>query len=147
MIAGETHNLNAGALAPVQDEVSIQPRLIEGNIPRELNGSLIRNGPNPFSGAFSGHDVLDWWPEAAMVHSIRFDHGTVTQYANRWVRTAQWANYHNSDATHLVEVSLKRLQLIGRQCRVDMQYDVRNLRSHDGLHVPARCLALTLFSA
>jgi carotenoid cleavage dioxygenase-like enzyme len=55
-------DLNNGALAPVADEHTGKPRVISGVIPPELNGSLVRNGPNPLSGQFSGQDVLNWWP-------------------------------------------------------------------------------------
>lgn len=59
-------DLNHGALAPVQDEVDLQNISIHGRIPRELNGMLVRNGPNPLNGHFEGNDVLSWWPEAAI---------------------------------------------------------------------------------
>lgn len=63
-------DLNSGALAPVADEVERFDFSVTGNIPRELCGTLVRNGPNPFSGRFTGSDVLSWWPEAAMLHFI-----------------------------------------------------------------------------
>ena len=65
----------------------------------DLNGTLIRNGPNPFAGKFAGTDVLDWWPEAAMLHGISFAGGEVTQYRNRWVQTQNYAAYNREDVT------------------------------------------------
>lgn len=85
-------DLNSGALAPVVEEVHAEHLSVTGTIPQELNGMLIRNGPNPFSGRFSGDDVLDWWPEAAMLHGLRFEQGRVSSYTNRWVRTRNWAD-------------------------------------------------------
>jgi len=81
------------AFAPVTDEVELRVPAVTGTIPRELNGSLLRNGPNPFSGRFAGEDVQYWWPEAAMLHGITFAAGEVPTYRNRWVRTRQWAGH------------------------------------------------------
>lgn len=61
-----TIDLNAGALAPVADEIDAVDLRVSGAIPRELNGVLVRNGPNPLRGRFDGSDVLSWWPEDAM---------------------------------------------------------------------------------
>jgi len=66
-----TLDLNSGALAPVTHETLEETLQCIGTIPEELNGTLIRNGPNPFTGQFSGNNVLDWWPEAAMLHGLR----------------------------------------------------------------------------
>ena len=87
-------DLNSGALAPVADEVEVFDLPVTGTIPAELAGTLIRNGPNPFSGRFNGTDVLSWWPEAAMLHAISFAGGTARAYRNRWVRSSGWANHH-----------------------------------------------------
>jgi len=85
-------DLNSGALAPVADETEVEPLEVVGEIPDGLNGMLVRNGPNPFAGRFTGKDVLDWWPEAAMVHGVTFADGQALAYRNRWVRTQNWAN-------------------------------------------------------
>jgi len=53
-------NLNAGATAAVLDEVDLIDLPVTGTIPHELNGVLLRNGPNPLRGSFEGNDVLDW---------------------------------------------------------------------------------------
>ncbi len=84
-------DLNAGALAPVSDEVDVPTPAVTGVIPRDLDGTLIRNGPNPLDGRFSGQGVLDWWPEAAMLHAVTFRDGRAVEYRNRWVRTRRWA--------------------------------------------------------
>lgn len=86
-------DLNGGALAPVVDEYETTVLEVIGEIPEGLHGTLIRNGPNPFSGHFEGTDVLDWWPEAAMLHGISFCHGRVVGYKNRWVETQNRADY------------------------------------------------------
>ncbi len=89
-------DLNAGALAPVADEVNVRQLPVTGILPEGLTGTLVRNGPNPYSGAFSGSGMLDWWPEAAMVHGIRLEQGNALEYANRWVRTRQWAGHFDA---------------------------------------------------
>lgn len=70
-----TIDLNFGALAPVNDEVDLDDIPVLGEIPRALNGLLVRNGPNPLLGRFEGNTVLDWWPQAAMLHGIAFHDG------------------------------------------------------------------------
>lgn len=92
-------NLNAGALAPVVDEVHLIDLPTVGSIPPDLNGVLLRNGPNPLQGRFEGHDVLSWWSEAAMLHAISFEEGRVVSYRNRWARTRRWAQVHDPDST------------------------------------------------
>jgi carotenoid cleavage dioxygenase len=87
-------DLNRGATAPVYDEVDIERLPVTGTIPLELNGTLVRNGPNPLNGRFAGNDVLHWWPEAAMLHAIAFEHGRAVRYRNRWLRTRRWASMH-----------------------------------------------------
>ena len=92
-----TVNLNAGALAAVIDEIDLRNPPVTGTIPPDLNGTLVRNGPNPLRGRFEGNDVLSWWPEAAMLHGLSFCDGQVTGYRNRWARTQQWARVHDPD--------------------------------------------------
>ncbi len=82
-----TFDLNRGALAPVADEADLVDLRVTGAIPPELDGTLLRNGPNPPAGRFEGNDVLSWWPEAAMLHAISFERGRATGYRNRWLRT------------------------------------------------------------
>ena len=99
-------NLNIGALAPVVNEVDLVDLCAVGEIPRDLNGVLVRNGPNPLSGRFEGNDVLSWWPEAAMLHGVSFQDGRVMAYRNRWARTRQWARVHDPDvAPSLLETN------------------------------------------
>lgn len=89
-----TFDLNSGAIAPVADEADLVDLRVTGCVPRELNGMLLRNGPNPLRGRFAGNDVLSWWPEDAMLHALSFEDGRVTGYRNRWARTRRWADVH-----------------------------------------------------
>lgn len=90
-------DLNTGATAPVADEIDLVDLPVTGTVPRDLNGVLVRNGPNPLRGHFEGTDVLSWWPEDAMLHGISFQEGRVTGYRNRWARTQRWARVHAPD--------------------------------------------------
>jgi carotenoid cleavage dioxygenase-like enzyme len=82
---------NKGAFAAVSDECERFSLRVEGEIPLELNGALIRNGPNPLSGKFNDNSVLSWWPESAMLHSIAFSNGDAVAYRNRWIHNQNWA--------------------------------------------------------
>ncbi len=87
-------NLNSGALAPVASEIDTRSLRVTGEIPTELHGVLLRNGPNPLSGQFDTHDLLSWWSEAAMFHALYFNNGVAERYRNRWARTQRWGAYH-----------------------------------------------------
>lgn len=97
METGGIPDLNAGALAPVTDEVELTDLPVQGCLPEVLNGMLVRNGPNPYTGAFSGEGMLSWWPEAAMVHGIHLKPGAAPGYRNRWLRTRGWARHFEAD--------------------------------------------------
>lgn len=84
-------DLNTGALAGVSDEADLLDLPISGTLPTELDGMLIRNGPNPLNGRFEGDGVLNWWPEAAMLHAVTLGGGRAVGYRNRWARTRRWA--------------------------------------------------------
>ncbi|KWA33468.1 carotenoid oxygenase family protein [Burkholderia territorii] len=101
-----TFDLNRGAIAPVADEINVVDLRVTGTIPPELDGTLLRNGPNPPGGRFDGNDVLSWWPEAAMLHAIAFERGRAAGYRNRWARTRRWANVHAPEqAPHLPDTN------------------------------------------
>lgn len=93
----ETLDLNQGALAPVTDEVTIAELDVSGQIPTGLDGTLIRSGPNPFDGRFSGGDMLSWWVAPAMVHGVALDNGTARWYRNRWVETGHRKRLSETD--------------------------------------------------
>lgn len=78
-------DLNQGAIAPVADEVDLTEGItVDGHLPDELDGILIRNGPNPHDGRFSGRTMLDWWTAPGMLHGLAISRGRVDWYRNRW---------------------------------------------------------------
>ncbi len=72
-----------GIFAPVRDEITAGDLEVVGEIPRDLNGVHLRNGPNP------RHPVegrYHWFDGDGMVHAMSFENGRA-RYRNRWVRT------------------------------------------------------------
>ena len=73
-----------GPYAATHDEVTLHGlEVLAGEIPDDLNGVYVRNGPNP-----QHHPVgrYHWFDGDGMVHSVHFADGAAT-YRNRWVRT------------------------------------------------------------
>jgi carotenoid cleavage dioxygenase len=60
---------------------------IEGELPRELEGTLYRNGPNP---QFAPRGRYHWFDGDGMIHAFRLGDGRAS-YRNRWVRTARFS--------------------------------------------------------
>ena len=59
---------------------------VQGEIPRNLNGTLYRNGPNP---QFAPRGHYHWFAGDGMVHAFQIEDGEIT-YRNRWVRTPKF---------------------------------------------------------
>jgi len=60
---------------------------VEGELPRELHGTLFRNGPNP---QFAPRGRHHWFDGDGMIHAFRLRDGRAS-YRNRWVRTSRFA--------------------------------------------------------
>lgn len=69
--------------APVDTEIDAGDLVVIGEIPADLNGLYVRNGPNPM---FSPPGRYHWFDGDGMLHAIHFRDGKAT-YRNRWVRT------------------------------------------------------------
>ena len=73
-----------GANAPVDREIVATELPVIGELPKDLNGVYVRNGPN-------ARFAPDWRYHAydgdGMLHALRFENGKAS-YRNRWVRTA-----------------------------------------------------------
>ncbi len=72
-----------GPFAPTYDELTLRDLDVEGEIPGDLNGVYVRNGPNP---QFEPIGRYHWFDGDGMVHAVHFHDGTA-DYRNRWVRT------------------------------------------------------------
>jgi len=73
-----------GGFAPVEREIAVDLTDIEGEIPRDLHGMHVRNGPNR---QFAAPGRYHWFDGDGMLHALRFEGGRV-QYQNRWIATA-----------------------------------------------------------
>lgn len=72
-----------GNYAPVQDEVTAFDLEIVGELPRELCGRYLRNGPNPASQVDA--NTHHWFLGDGMVHGVRLRDGKADWYRNRFV--------------------------------------------------------------
>ncbi|GAA0504373.1 carotenoid oxygenase family protein [Pigmentiphaga daeguensis] len=73
----------SGGFEPVDQELH-EPLLdVEGEIPRDLTGIYVRNGPNR---RFASTGRYHWFDGDGMLHAVRFEGGRAT-YQNRWVMT------------------------------------------------------------
>jgi carotenoid cleavage dioxygenase-like enzyme len=78
-------------LAPIPMECDAPFLKIQGELPRELNGTLYRNGPNPQFEAPSAH----WFVGDGMLHAFHLENGRAS-YRNRWIRTPKWQAEHDA---------------------------------------------------
>jgi carotenoid cleavage dioxygenase len=74
-----------GNFAPVSDEVTAVDLEVIGQIPAELEGRYLRNGPNPV--AVDRPEQHHWFAGAGMVHGVRLRDGRAEWYRNRYVRS------------------------------------------------------------
>jgi carotenoid cleavage dioxygenase len=73
----------AGAHAPTFDEVTVDDLPVVGDIPADLNGVYVRNGPNP---QHEPQGRYHWFDGDGMVHAVHIADGRAS-YRNRWIRT------------------------------------------------------------
>ena len=78
-------------VAPIPMECDAPFLKVEGELPRELNGTLYRNGPNPQFEAPGAH----WFVGDGMLHAFHIENGRAS-YRNRWVRTPKWLAEHDA---------------------------------------------------
>lgn len=80
----------AGNYAPVTEEVTAFDLPVTGQIPQELEGRLLRNGPNPMEAVdLASHH---WFIGDGMVHGVRLRGGRAEWYRNRYVGSQRTAD-------------------------------------------------------
>jgi len=87
----DTGTLNAGNWAPVREERDDYALPVKGELPRELRGTLFRNGPNPQFDTPDAH----WFVGDGMLHAFTLENGKAS-YRNRWVRTPKFLAEHDA---------------------------------------------------
>lgn len=83
-----TENTNgylAGNFGPVTEEVTAFDLEVTGAVPEDLDGRLLRNGPNPHL-PMEDPAGYHWFLGDGMVHGLRLQEGRAAWYRNRWVR-------------------------------------------------------------
>ena len=78
-------------IAPIPFECDAAFLRVTGELPRELNGTLYRNGPNPQFDVPGAH----WFVGDGMLHAFHLENGRAS-YRNRWVRTPKWLAEHDA---------------------------------------------------
>lgn len=91
MLDQVTSNTARTNLAPIPFEADAPFLKITGELPRELNGTLYRNGPNPQFNVPGAH----WFVGDGMLHAFHLENGRAS-YRNRWVRTPKWQAEHDA---------------------------------------------------
>jgi carotenoid cleavage dioxygenase-like enzyme len=77
--------------APILFEGDAYDLPVSGALPRDLAGTLYRNGPNPHFPSPQDH----WFVGDGMIHSFAIENGRVS-YRSRWVRTPKWLAEHDA---------------------------------------------------
>lgn len=90
-MARDSGTLTEGNWAPVREEREDYALPVKGELPRELNGALFRNGPNPQFDVPDAH----WFVGDGMLHAFTLDNGKAS-YRNRWVRTPKFLAEHDA---------------------------------------------------
>src|SRR3954451_3687844 len=84
LVAAGEHNPYLHRLySPAYEELTLTGLEVEGELPADLHGVYVRNGPNP---QHEPRARYHWLDGDAMVCAGHFEEGTAT-YRNRWVRT------------------------------------------------------------
>ena len=80
---GATNRYLNDNFAPVSDEVTAFDLPVVGEIPAELEGRYLRNGPNPIAQVDAS--THHWFMGDGMVHGVRLRGGRAEWYRNRYV--------------------------------------------------------------
>ena len=84
-----SHHYLEGNFGPVTEEITAVDLPVTGTIPAELDGRLLRNGPNPIEPQDPA--TYHWFTGDGMVHGLRLRDGKAEWYRNRWVRSPEVA--------------------------------------------------------
>src|ERR1700744_3578112 len=77
--------------APIPMECDAPFLRISGELPRGLNGTLYRNGPNPQFDVSGAH----WFVGDGMLHAFHLENGRAS-LPNRWIHTQKWQAEHDA---------------------------------------------------
>jgi len=77
----------SGNLAPIDTEHTAVDLEVTGELPEELDGRYVRNGPNPLGEVDPA--TYHWFTGDGMVHGVALRGGRAEWYRNRWVRSTK----------------------------------------------------------
>ena len=80
--SAEDNNYLSANFGPVDIESTVTSLKVKGQIPAELNGRFLRNGPNPEMDVGGSYH---WFTGRGMVHGMRLNEGNALWYRNRFV--------------------------------------------------------------
>ena len=129
----------AGNYAAVESEVTAHDLAVVGEIPVELEGRWLRNGPNPES---VGDPTLHhWFLGTGMVHGVRLRGGKAEWYRNRFVLNAadRAAGLFGANTNVGGFAGTTWALVEGGQPPVELDYELNSLgvnRFHDSLDGP-----------
>ena len=83
MVTLDVNKYLQGNFAPVHEEMTVDELVVIGEIPFELSGIFVRNGPNPKFATTSNHQ---WFDGDGMLHGV-FIHNGKASYRNRYIQT------------------------------------------------------------
>ena len=78
------HPFLTGIHEPLSGEYTLDALEVSGSIPAELDGTYVRNGPNP--AVAPNPATYHWFTGVGMVHGVRLQDGKALWYRNRWIR-------------------------------------------------------------
>jgi 8'-apo-carotenoid 13,14-cleaving dioxygenase len=79
------HPFLTGIHVPMTSEETLADLVVDGEIPKQLDGRYLRIGPNPVTAPDPAS--YHWFIGDGMAHGIRILDGQVVWYRNRWVRS------------------------------------------------------------
>ena len=134
----------SGNFASVTSERTEEHDLdIEGVVPPDLEGQLLRNGPNP-AVVPTDQTEYHWFSGDGMIHAIGLEGGRAVSYRNRWVRTRRLAAECNttppkgpsepidgSANTHVIRHAGRTLALVESGFPHALSPDLERARIHD----------------
>ncbi len=92
MVTAAVNPFLDGNYAPVREEVTADNLKIIGELPADLSGMFVRNGPNP---QWQPKGQYHWFDGDGMLHGVRISNGKAS-YRNRYVRTKGWQIEHEA---------------------------------------------------
>jgi carotenoid cleavage dioxygenase len=124
-----------GPYAPVLEEHTLFELEVVGQVPHDLRGLYLRNGPNPRRASPA------WFVGEGMLHGVRLDGGRACWYRNRWMQCAHGPN------TSVVPHGGRILALVETQPALEVDAELGTVGSFDfggltgpmGTAHPKRC--------